>query len=88
MLILGADVIFLMDRFNEARMLAAYPEARTKMFLLGSLNNDRTGYPGVEIQDPGLGDVADVRRCYLRLDIHVRKLAEMLLNFATKVGIL
>jgi predicted ATP-grasp superfamily ATP-dependent carboligase/protein-tyrosine-phosphatase len=80
MLILGADVIFLMDRFNEARMLAAYPEARTKMFLLGSLNNDRTGYPGVEIQDPGLGDVADVRRCYLRLDIHVRKLAEMLLS--------
>jgi predicted ATP-grasp superfamily ATP-dependent carboligase/protein-tyrosine-phosphatase len=82
-LIESADVIFLMDRLNEARMFTAYPEAKSKMFLLGSLNVGESGGPAVEICDPGLGDIAEVRRCYLELDVHVRKLANMLLSSGT-----
>jgi protein-tyrosine-phosphatase/predicted ATP-grasp superfamily ATP-dependent carboligase len=78
-LIEEADIIFVMDRFNEARMLAAHPAAKSKMFLLASLNVN--GHRGpLEIRDPSLGDVAKVRRCYSELEIHVQKLADMLVR--------
>jgi protein-tyrosine-phosphatase/predicted ATP-grasp superfamily ATP-dependent carboligase len=79
-LIETADIIFLMDRLNEARMLAAHPEAKSKMFLLGSLNVNGKRGAALEIQDPGVGDIGKVRRCYSELDIHVRTLANMLVR--------
>jgi protein-tyrosine-phosphatase/predicted ATP-grasp superfamily ATP-dependent carboligase len=77
-LVADADVILVMDRLNEARMLAAYPDATAKMFLLGSLSNESTNYVSAEISDPGLGDIDEVRRCYRVLEVQIQILADML----------
>ena len=73
-----ADLIFVTDRFNEAVMLSAYPQARHKTFMLGTVNGEFSRYNEVEIWDPNLGHIADVRRCYLLLDKLTRRLAEAL----------
>jgi protein-tyrosine-phosphatase len=78
-LVESADVIFLMDRLNEARILAEYPGVERKTFLLGSVDDDGRRR-SVEICDPGLGGLAEVRSCYLQLDTRVRKLADMLVS--------
>jgi protein-tyrosine-phosphatase len=75
-----ADIIFLMDRLNEVRMLTVHPQAKDKMLLLGSLGSGRNGRRPVEIRDPGNGSLDHIRRCYLQLDNEVRKLSEMLLR--------
>jgi protein-tyrosine-phosphatase len=72
-LIDAVDLIFIMDYFNEARMLVSFPAARDKVFYLSTF-----GKPGVrnpEIPDPNTGTVEDVRRCYRDLELHVEKLA-------------
>jgi protein-tyrosine-phosphatase/predicted ATP-grasp superfamily ATP-dependent carboligase len=75
-----ADVIFLMDRLNEARMRVMYPDAKNKMFLLGVRCGSPDGVRGAEIPDPVRGSVIDVRRCYRAIDIYAHRLAEMLVN--------
>jgi protein-tyrosine-phosphatase len=77
-LIEAADVIFLMDRINEARIVAAYPKVKGKIFFLGSVSADQRS--AIEIRDPGAGDLRAVRRCYLKLDTHVRRLASLLIS--------
>jgi protein-tyrosine-phosphatase/predicted ATP-grasp superfamily ATP-dependent carboligase len=72
-----ADVIFVMDFLNEAELLGRYPEAAPKVFLLGE-NAQRLGSEPAEIKDPYNGDIADIRRCYHRLDGQIRTLATML----------
>jgi len=57
-----ADAIFVMDQFNEADLLARYPQARTKLFCLGACRPIRRAT--VDIDDPYNGDLDDVRRCY------------------------
>lgn len=68
-----ADVIFVMDYRNEAQLLARYPEARHKVFLLGTLTQQRR-LSQSEIMDPYNGDTADVRSCYESLQPHIRSL--------------
>jgi protein-tyrosine phosphatase len=58
-----SDLILVMDALNEADVLGRFPEASTRVFLLGSW------LPGTEsaereIADPYDGDERDVRRCY------------------------
>jgi protein-tyrosine-phosphatase len=57
-----ADVIFVMDQFNEAELLARYPHARHKVFCLSLCNTAMTSC--LDIHDPYHGDIDDVRHCY------------------------
>jgi len=72
-----ADLIFIMDYFNEARMLVSFPAAKDKVFYLSTLSRPR-GSRNPEVPDPNLGTLEDVRRCYRALDLHVRGLANAL----------
>jgi protein-tyrosine-phosphatase len=72
-----AGVILVMDYRNEAQLLARYPEARYKVFLLGTLA-EHPPLPQVEIIDPYNGDTTEIRRCYEILQSRIRSLAEVL----------
>ena len=71
-----ADLIVVMDYFNEAEVMARYPEARTKIALLGACRDQ--GGEGCEIDDPYGGDLDAVRRCYDRLRTCIAALANRL----------
>jgi protein-tyrosine-phosphatase len=77
-----ADLIFIMDYFNEARMLVSFPAAKDKVFYLSAFGQQR-GWRNPEVPDPNLGTVEDVRRCYHALDLHVGKLANALKESST-----
>jgi protein-tyrosine-phosphatase len=72
-----ADLIFIMDYFNEARMLVSFGAARAKVFYLVAFGQE-SGSRNPEIPDPNLGSLADVRHCYHGLDLQVRRLANAL----------
>jgi protein-tyrosine-phosphatase len=72
-LIKGTGVIFIMDYLNEARMRVRYPLAKSKTFYLGAYTADHKRH-SVEIPDPNLATLADMRRCYQTIDAHVQKL--------------
>ena len=76
-LIEQADLILIMDYFNEARMLVSFGAARTKVFYLGAFGREN-GSRKPQVSDPNLGTLDDVRRCYQALDLQVRKLATAL----------
>jgi sugar transferase (PEP-CTERM/EpsH1 system associated) len=73
-LVRRADLIFAMDTLNQAEILARYPEAAGKVFLLGAGASARRGRPA-EIADPFAGDLDDVRRCYRLVEAGVQRLA-------------
>jgi len=70
-----ADVVFVMDRTNEARLLARFPRADRKVFLLGRLANSTAP---ADIVDPYLGSIDDVRSCAGIIQGQVRFLARAL----------
>ena len=70
------DLVLVMDYFNEAEVIARYPEARSKVALLGACRDHRTG--GCEIDDPYREDLDAVRRCYDHLRMCIADLAERL----------
>jgi protein-tyrosine-phosphatase len=72
-----ADLILIMDYFNEARMLVSFGAARAKVFYLGAFGREN-GSRKPQVPDPNLGTLDDVRRCYQALDLQVRKLATAL----------
>jgi protein-tyrosine-phosphatase len=72
-----ADLIFIMDYFNEARMLVSFAAAKNKVFYLGAIGHEG-GSRNPEVPDPNLGTLDDVRRCYIALDLQVRRLVTML----------
>jgi len=73
-LVRQADMIFVMDAFNEAELLGRYPEAENKVFMLGAWAAGR--WPDrIEILDPYDGAEADIRWCYERLQSCIRSLA-------------
>jgi protein-tyrosine-phosphatase/predicted ATP-grasp superfamily ATP-dependent carboligase len=57
-----ADVVFVMDGVNEARVLALYPQARKKLLLLGRFTPQRL--VADEIPDPYNSDDNAIRKCY------------------------
>jgi protein-tyrosine-phosphatase/predicted ATP-grasp superfamily ATP-dependent carboligase len=69
-----ADLIFIMDYFNEARMLVSFPAAKDKTFYLSTFGQ-RRGTRNPELPDPNLGTVEDIRGCYRILDLQIGKLA-------------
>jgi protein-tyrosine-phosphatase len=62
-LVRAADMLIVMDFANEAECTAWFPEAATKLRLLGSFDS-LPGRRSVEIQDPYTLDGVGVRRCY------------------------
>lgn len=56
----SADAIFVMDHLNLARILARFPDAADRVFLLGGCRSDG-GTTLTEIDDPVAGTLADVR---------------------------
>ncbi len=68
-----ADAILAMDFQNKAELLALYPNAKHKIFML-SAYLDGPGRYG-EIPDPYFGDVDTTRNCYRLLQTCVRNLA-------------
>jgi protein-tyrosine-phosphatase len=71
-----ADAIFPMDYENEAQVLARYPQAAQKIFMLGTYADE--SYHQVEIPDPYWGDEAEVRGCYKILQGCLHNLARSL----------
>lgn len=83
-LIERSDAIFVMDYLNEARVLADYPEARAKVFMLAGC--DRRAAATREILDPYHGDISDVRRCYDSLQSHIWPLTDLLTSVLSPVN--
>jgi len=57
-----ADLIFVMDQFNEAELLARYPHAARKVFCLSLCDPAMSAC--LDIHDPYRGTIEDVRDCY------------------------
>lgn len=74
-LIRAADVIFVMDFLNEARLLSDYPHVRKRLFLLGSCAPEPSS-EALEIVDPYEGDMEHMRASVIRIQACVNRLAE------------
>ena len=74
-LIERASVIYIMDRLNEAELLARFPAAESKLRRLGAV---ATGDPGDVIADPYVLDAAAVAAVAQRIDRATRVLAKEL----------
>lgn len=70
-----ADVIFIMDRLNEAKLLARFPTARGKLRRLGALAKD--GHSDL-IEDPYAHDTTHVAAAAMRIDRATAALAAIL----------
>jgi len=75
-LVSQSDVIFAMDFQNKAELLALYPEARDKIFMLSAYANGAAR--NREISDPYSGDVEATRRCYALIQVCIQNLTARL----------
>ena len=73
-----ADVIFIMDHLNEARIRVSYPNVTGKTFYLGAYSPGLQNSRCIEVFDPDRGTLADIRRCYRQLDLLARTLVQVL----------
>jgi protein-tyrosine-phosphatase/predicted ATP-grasp superfamily ATP-dependent carboligase len=77
-----ADVVFVMDRLNEAKLLGRFPEAKDKVLLLGAFDAEdeleMLDPDELDIVDPYDGELQDVRHCYEHLTRCVRRVASVL----------
>ena len=71
-----SDLIFVMDRLNEAELLARAPFAESKLFLLGELHP--SSEHGVEIPDPFSDDDVAAEMCAQRISCCVATLTSVL----------
>jgi protein-tyrosine-phosphatase/predicted ATP-grasp superfamily ATP-dependent carboligase len=71
-----ADAIFAMDFQNKAELLARFPEASDKIFMLSAYAEG--GQRFREIADPYFGDENEVRRCYKVIQTCVHNLIKSL----------
>jgi protein-tyrosine-phosphatase/predicted ATP-grasp superfamily ATP-dependent carboligase len=75
-LVQKADAIFAMDFQNKAELLARFPEAERKIFMLSAYADGSQRYR--EIDDPYFGGEEEVRRCYALLQTCVHNLVKSL----------
>jgi protein-tyrosine phosphatase len=68
-----ADLVVVMDRLNEARLLARFPACRAKARLLGAFDPID---PRPEIADPYTTGATELRACFERIDRAVARLAD------------
>jgi len=79
-----ADVLFAMDFQNQAELLAQFPEARKKIFMLSTYGEGSQRYR--EIADPYFGDQDEARRCFAVLETCVNNLVKSLWPVATEAA--
>ena len=72
----NTDAIFAMDFQNKAELLARFPQAERKIFMLSAYAEGSRRYR--EIDDPYFGDEEEVRRCYALLRTCVHNLVKSL----------
>lgn len=68
-----ADAVFAMDYQNQVELLAYYPNARGKIFMLAAYAEH--SYGRVEIPDPYYGDAQETLRCYRVLQACIHNIA-------------
>jgi protein-tyrosine phosphatase len=73
-----ADAIFAMDYQNLVELLAYYPNAKEKIFMLAAYAED--SYRGVEIPDPYYGDAQQTLQCYRVLQTCIQNIAASMLQ--------
>jgi predicted ATP-grasp superfamily ATP-dependent carboligase/protein-tyrosine-phosphatase len=73
-----ADVIFAMDFLNKAELLALYPAAKDKIFMLSAYADGPLRHR--EIPDPYTGNQQCTRECYAILRTCIQRLAEGLIS--------
>ena len=66
-LIAAAEVVVVMDHENEADMLARFPEARSRLVMLGAFD-PLVGADGLAVSDPYGKGVDQVKACYVRVE--------------------
>jgi protein-tyrosine phosphatase len=71
-----ADAIFVMDFQNKAELLASYPEAWNRIFMMSAYGEGKLRYR--EIPDPYFGDQQECIRCYAVLNTCAQNLARSL----------
>jgi protein-tyrosine phosphatase len=71
-----SDLVFIMDRLNEAEIVARFPNARPKLVRLGTFAPD--SLDGDVIPDPYSMDAPAVGAAGSRIDRAIRALAEQL----------
>lgn len=71
-----ADAIFAMDFQNKAELLARFPQAEKKIFMLSAYADGPRRYR--EIDDPYFGDEDEVRDCYALIQTCTHNLARSL----------
>lgn len=74
-LVEGADLLVLMDELNAAILLDRFPEAVSRVVLLGAFESDRRPF-GDQIPDPFGEGVASVRSSYVRISRCAAALAD------------
>lgn len=73
-----ADVIFVMDQFNEAELLARYPDVRHKVVFISLCGAAAPSC--LDIDDPYQGTIEDVRFCYGKIHSCITGLVAILTN--------
>ncbi len=73
-----ADVIFVMDQFNEAELLARYPHVRHKVVFISLCGAAPRAC--LDIDDPYQGTIDDVRLCYGKIHSCITGLVAILTN--------
>jgi protein-tyrosine-phosphatase len=81
-LVSQSDVIFAMDFQNKAELLALYPEARGKIFMMSAFANGAAR--NREISDPYSGDVEATRQSYALVQACIQNLTARLVALGSK----
>jgi len=82
----AADVVIVMDFLNEAELLARFPQAKGKVFLLGEFDRECRS-SGLEIPDPYRGDLETVRASYVAVARAVARLAAVVTELVTRPAV-
>lgn len=80
-----AHAIFAMDFQNKAELLALYPAARAKIFMLSAYADGKMRFR--EISDPYFGGQEETYRCYAALNTCVQNLVKTLSPPAVPVSV-
>jgi protein-tyrosine phosphatase len=73
-LIAAHDLIVVMERGQQTRLCASYPEAAGRIFLLSLFDDQAGGYARFHIEDPFGGALDRYEACYRRIDRSLSRL--------------
>jgi protein-tyrosine-phosphatase len=74
-----ADIIFVMDWLDEARLISRYPNSQSKVLLLGAFGREDARTEPI-VPDPYSEGADAVAACYRRLNVAVRAVASKIVR--------